>query len=127
MPPMAHDDCYNLVPPVGENLAMNMPQFDIAAWSVKKWYDEVNDCASLPGCTSSTGGAVGHFTALVWKGVKEIGCGTAVSGRNNYYVCRYYSGDTKGPDTANFGRSDNYVANVMDLCKTEEQCRSELS
>ncbi len=29
-------------------------------------YGEVKDCATLPGCeTSSTGGMVGHFTAVV--------------------------------------------------------------
>lgn len=121
---MQHADSYSLSPPQGENLAMNMPSFDIPG-RVRAWYTEVDDCASLPGCEQSTGGAVGHFTALVWKGAKELGCGHATANGNyQYYVCRYAAGPSLSGDTPNM--MGHYVANVGVLVKDEATCRAEL-
>ena len=40
-----------------------------------------------PGFKSGTG----HFTQLVWKGSKKIGCGAACNSKNKCYVtCNYY-------------------------------------
>ena len=66
---MKHSDSYKFAPPLGpagENLAMGYGTLESAT---SAWYNEVNDCTSLPGCTTGNGGAaVGHFTALIWKG-----------------------------------------------------------
>jgi hypothetical protein len=31
----------------------------------------------------------GHFTQVVWKGSKQVGCGVAACGDKTYWVCRY--------------------------------------
>merc|ERR1711924_563372 len=83
----AHSNCYGNVK-AGENLAAG---YRTIAQAVAGWYGEVKDCI-WPGCQSGKGGAaVGHFTAMVWKGVKEIGCGINPTGWNGMpmYVCEY--------------------------------------
>merc|ERR1719446_1106939 len=85
-PPMSHADTYNLSPPQGENLAMNMPSKDIHG-RVYSWYREVENCDQLPGCEHSTkpGKHTGHFTALVWRGVSEIGCASSKGSDGAWY------------------------------------------
>ena len=52
------------------------------------WYDEVSKYDfKNPGFSSGTG----HFTQLVWKGSKQIGCGAACNEKNNCYVTCNYS------------------------------------
>jgi len=108
---LQHDDSYGLAPPqgpAGENLAWSSGQLG-AAGSVRMWYDEVNDCLTLPGCEHGTNGAAtGHFTAMVWQGVQSIGC--AISSNGNFAGCRYWSGDHLSGDTANMG--GQYLNNV---------------
>ena len=83
------------------------------------WYSEVGRCAGFPGCEKSTGGAVGHFTAMVWKGVKELGCG--INAAKRIYVCRYKAGDRLSSDTPNMQGA--YKANVLAANgKTEAEC-----
>ena len=95
MPPMAHSDSYNAGMPAGENLAMGMGTFTCGDYTgpynqncaTYNWYHEYTDCWSpitgwQPGmCT------IGHFTAMVWKGVTKIGCASS----GNYHVCEYGS------------------------------------
>lgn len=58
----------------------------------------------------------GHFTVLVWKGVKELGCGCIKATDNSFmYICRYKSGDTVGNDTPNMNMPDNYPSHVLPL------------
>ena len=54
----------------------------------QEWYNEVSDYDfDNPGFKSGTG----HFTQLVWKGSKKIGCGAACNSKNKCYVtCNYY-------------------------------------
>jgi len=119
----SHSDCYSLQPPLGpagENLAAG--QGSIAS-AVSGWYNEVSDCV-WPGCQQSTGGAVGHFTAMVWKGAKTFGCGvnpTGWSGRP-MYVCQYKGGDTLSMDTPNMG--GGYESNVLQATKSASECAS---
>ena len=53
----------------------------------QSWYDEVSKYDfNNPGFSSGTG----HFTQLVWKGSKQIGCGAACNSKNKCYVtCNY--------------------------------------
>ena len=36
-----------------------------------------------------TGGMCGHYTQLVWRQTKEVGCGVARDGRREVWVCNY--------------------------------------
>ena len=119
---MEHSDCYNLPNPegpAGENLAQAYPSLEEAN---KAWYAEVSNCGPLPGCKKGATGTVGHFTAMIWKGMKSFGCG--ISG-DKLYVCRYKGDDQKGKNTPNFGRDDTYTAMVPAKVKTFEECAKE--
>lgn len=116
---MQHSDSYGLAPPLGpsgENLALGHSTVESAT---SDWYNEVVDCKTLPGCESpkSSGQQVGHFTALIWKGAKSLGCG---SSSQNLHVCRYKGDDAKNCNTPNMGGC--YTANVNAATKTEAQC-----
>merc|ERR1719277_1400940 len=111
---LVHSDSYSLAPPAGpagENLAMGQANLVEA---VNGWYDEVSRC-NWPGCETGSG-PVGHFTAMVWRGVTEIGCATKTS--NRIYICRYRSGDSLSLDTANM--QGGFEANVPAAIKSKE-------
>ena len=78
----AHSDSYHLAypaGPAGENLAAGQ---STPTSAVNAWYNEVNDCI-WPGCQSGNGGAtVGHFTAMIWSGATQMGCGVNPTGWN---------------------------------------------
>ena len=54
--------------------------------AVQWWYDEIKDYNFA---APKWSGKVGHFTQVVWKDSKHIGCGAAVCGGMNLWVCRY--------------------------------------
>ncbi|MEM8641221.1 MAG: CAP family protein [Cyanobacteria bacterium P01_G01_bin.54] len=85
----------------GENLYVEYttaasldPEF-LANQAVKSWYDEVADYDfSNPGFSSETG----HFTQVVWKSTRYVGCGVAqgiktieATPYNAFYVVCHYS------------------------------------
>lgn len=72
----------------GENLAAGYPSVSAA---VQAWYAEVENYSyNHPGFSYKTG----HFTQLIWKGSKKLGCGYVACNGNNgtpgrYLVCEY--------------------------------------
>merc|ERR1711959_813739 len=82
----------------------------------------------MPGCVKGKRGVVGHFTAMVWRGVKQIGCGVGKikNPRPNtppiLYVCRFKAGDKLNAETPNMRMSGAYKANVLPVIKTAKQC-----
>ena len=97
-----------LIPgPAGENLAWGSHPLS-AERSVQMWYDEVKDCGPFPGCDSGATGVVGHFTALIWDGVNEIGCH---ANDHNLRACQYRGGDRLSCKTPNMMGS--YKTNVF--------------
>uniref|UniRef100_A0A0N4ZV26 SCP domain-containing protein n=1 Tax=Parastrongyloides trichosuri TaxID=131310 RepID=A0A0N4ZV26_PARTI len=50
------------------------------------WYNEVK---KLNFSKPEYNGGVGHFTQLVWKDTKKIGCGVSQSGGDVFTVCNY--------------------------------------
>jgi len=94
---LQHSDAYNTWPPSGENLAWGYGgcrskhykgNYDQHC-AMASWYEEyylwngVGDWKRV--------GGIGHFTAMVWKGIDAIGCASA--GKN--YVCEYGSSKCK--------------------------------
>lgn len=107
--------------PAGENLAWgHRSRLD----ANRGWYSEWKDCETLPGCERGLDAQVGHFTAMIWKGAKEMGCGQAEVQGRMMYVCRYRAGDRKSGDTPNMG--GYYNQNVPDRVKTEAECRAKV-
>eukprot|EP00388_Colpodella_angusta_P042401 GDKK01056161.1.p1 GENE.GDKK01056161.1~~GDKK01056161.1.p1 ORF type:complete len:615 (+),score=97.39 GDKK01056161.1:140-1984(+) len=92
-----HSDAYDLKPcagPSGENLAQGHPSVSSA---VRAWYNErpIWEKSAKNSFVSSAG----HFTAMMWKGLKFLGCG-----RNDaLYVCRYKGDDDLNCNTPNMG------------------------
>jgi uncharacterized protein YkwD len=70
----------------GENLAwasgMNLNPNSI----VKMWYDEIKDYNYA---NNSCRSVCGHYTQVVWKSSKKIGCGMAKCGSAEVWVCNY--------------------------------------
>ncbi|KAG0075758.1 hypothetical protein BGZ90_009521 [Linnemannia elongata] len=67
----------------GENLAAGYSDFPAA---IKGWYDEVSKYNfNTPGFASGTG----HFTQVVWKGTKSVGCAKRACPRWTIYICNY--------------------------------------
>ena len=90
---------------IGENIAWGGDRS--ASSAVDAWYKEVKVYNyAKPGFASSTA----HFTQMVWKDTKQIGCGVAKCylGTVRLWVCRY------GP-TGNW--AGKYPQNVPKRCK----------
>jgi pathogenesis-related protein 1 len=129
MTDMVHSQSYNIPPPAGpagENLAWSSAGLG-AADAVAMWYDEVNNCKKGPthftdGCADDSNGVTGHFTALIWEGVKEIGCAFSDSTAPTVVICRYKAGDSLSLDTPNMNHPDNYPNHVHPQMKEEGEC-----
>jgi pathogenesis-related protein 1 len=74
---------------VGQNLFVSYgrqmrPSFVVGKWAGEsKDYDERRfKCAPGEVC--------GHFTQIIWRGTKEVGCGVAGGDNGQFWVC-YYS------------------------------------
>ena len=96
-----HSDSYSIPPPAGpagENLAEG---YATGTAATDAWYSEISNWAFVPGDGTGNSGTTGHFTAMVWKGVKKLGCGLYPSTR--IWVCRYKADDVLNDNTPNMG------------------------
>mmetsp|Transcript_3779 Transcript_3779/g.8633 ORF Transcript_3779/g.8633 Transcript_3779/m.8633 type:complete len:338 (-) Transcript_3779:1408-2421(-) len=113
-----HSKSYKLEPPqgpAGENLAWGYGNAELATHG---WYKEYDMWLNTSQDSFSSG--TGHFTAMVWKGVRQLGCGTA----ERTYTCRYKARDQTGGDTPNMG--GNFATQVPQRgSKSEEECEEE--
>jgi len=125
MASMQHSDCYGVpapAGPAGENLFSGSGSYN-AMDVVSGWYEEINNCGPFPGCDSGKSGTVGHFTAMIWNGDKEIGC---LLNRHNLGVCRYKGLDYKSCNTPNYGGSKSYPTNVFARKKSYSYCKAKV-
>ena len=77
---------------IGENLAMGSKNaYDtfrlIELWTNEKKYYKNNKWPN----TSSTGNwkDVAHYSQIVWRNTKEVGCAVAENTKNKFIVCQY--------------------------------------
>lgn len=82
----------NRYAPEGENLwagtkGFYSPEARVDAWVREKKYFRPGRFPN----NSTTGqvGDVGHYTQLVWRATREVGCASATSAREDILVCRY--------------------------------------
>lgn len=87
---------------LGENLAWGEELS--AAETVKLWYDEISEYNyASPGY-----GPAGHFTQVIWRGSRQLGCAKAICGSVVYWVCRYSpAGNYEG----------EFAQNVAPVCR----------
>lgn len=84
---------------LGENLAWGTALS--GRESVSLWYEEI----SLYNYAAPGFGPAGHFTQVVWRDSRQIGCGVARCGGDVYWVCRYSPpGNVEGEFRANVPR-----------------------
>lgn len=96
---------------IGENLAVAFKSngFDqnqcgqIGKIFAEKWYNEIENYDFETG--SKIRGMIGHFTQMVWKDTKSVGCGLALTSNNRAYItCNYHpAGNIRG----------RYISNVL--------------
>lgn len=72
--------------PNGENLAAGTAGAFPAESVVQMWYDEVEGYDFKRGGFSMD---TGHFTQLVWKDTKRVGCGMVSCNGLDVWVCQY--------------------------------------
>ncbi|MGE3455278.1 MAG: CAP domain-containing protein, partial [Kofleriaceae bacterium] len=70
----------------GENLAAATIGALTPESVVTMWYDELKGYSfKQPGFSMQTG----HFTQVVWRGTKQVGCGSAQCNGLEIWVCEY--------------------------------------
>lgn len=70
----------------GENLAAGTQGTLDPVAVVKMWYDEIAQYRFPDGGFSME---TGHFTQVVWRGTKQVGCGRSQCKGMDIYVCEY--------------------------------------
>jgi pathogenesis-related protein 1 len=98
---------HNTADKFGENIAWGGDR--TIESSIEAWYSEVkNYNFARPGTSSG----VGHFTQIVWKDTKQIGCGVSKCflGTVRYWVCQY-------SPQANW--EGKFGANVLPRCEAQ--------
>jgi uncharacterized protein YkwD len=70
----------------GENLAWAGGQVLKPASVVQMWADEEKD---YDYSRNSCSAVCGHYTQVVWKNSKKVGCGYATCGKSEIWVCNY--------------------------------------
>ena len=72
--------------PYGENLFEITGGSSTSAQVVKAWADEVRDYDYK---SNKCRGMCGHYTQIVWRDTKEVGCAVARGGGTEVWVCNY--------------------------------------
>jgi uncharacterized protein YkwD len=92
---------------LGQNLYVCGGTYPTADSVLNSWYTNEEKNYDYDKGTSKNGGVTGHFTQVVWKGSKQIGCAVTQGNwsgfKNSYYVCCNYfpGGNMAGAYTKN--------------------------
>jgi pathogenesis-related protein 1 len=72
--------------PHGENLFWGTAGAFSPRSAVAAWYEEIDEHNfSAP----ELGDQTGHFTQVIWRSTKQLGCGMATCRGSHFWVCRY--------------------------------------
>lgn len=72
----------------GESIQWGVPNFEAA---IMEWYSEVSKYHGQPQCYSDE---TAHFSQIVWKATKNLGCGySSCPDKMKFYVCQYTPGN----------------------------------
>lgn len=71
---------------LGENLAAAVGKKMEPSLVLKYWADEVS---LYHYATNTCRGVCGHYTQIVWRNTKRVGCGVASCGKSEVWVCNY--------------------------------------
>jgi len=98
--------------PYGENIATASIRNNVVSFMFSMWSDEkksFSNAKPFPD-VSTDGGAVGHYTQLIWSMTYAVGCGVSNSSSGmSYLVCQYnLAGNYIG----------NYVYKASDIVQT---------
>jgi hypothetical protein len=77
--------------------------------SVDLWYSEIN---SYDFDAPSWNGGVGHFTQVVWRNSKQVGCAVASCSGQDLWVCQY-----SPPGNWNVDQPGELANNVPPVCQ----------
>jgi len=75
----------------GENLWWGTAGAYSYAEMVGYWINEKSSFVygSFPNCSTTRSAIVGHYTQIVWKNTRSVGCAFSTDGKTDYLVCRY--------------------------------------
>ena len=73
---------------IGQNLFVSYGRQMPPAFVVGKWADESKDYDERR-FKCAHGEVCGHFTQIIWRGTKEVGCGVAGGDNGQFWVCFY--------------------------------------
>jgi hypothetical protein len=78
--------------PQGENLWAGTPRAFSPETMVRLWTSEKGDFRNGVFPNNSRSGdveRVGHYTQLIWRKTRQVGCAAAIGKREEFLVCRY--------------------------------------
>lgn len=73
---------------VGQNLFVSYGATSRPSFVVGKWAEESKDYDERR-FRCAPGEVCGHFTQIIWRATKEVGCGVARGGNGEFWVCNY--------------------------------------
>ncbi len=73
----------------GENIYEGTKGFYTVVHSVEAWESEKQNYTYGPSGTTQQAGVVGHYTQIIWRNTKKIGCGVAECNGMIIVVCNY--------------------------------------
>ncbi|MFM2059042.1 MAG: hypothetical protein RLY71_3427 [Pseudomonadota bacterium] len=117
-PQLMHSNSYrSTLGALGENLYLNSdPQPEAAIAAVASWYGESNGYAYGRKPTDLDNYSKRHFTAMIWKGARFMGCGTA----KGVTSCNYAPADANLCSVTNM--EGCFETQVQMKIKSEQEC-----
>jgi len=82
----------------GENIALGMKTYKEA---IDAWYAEIDNWSFSKSASKGKNAVTGHFTQVVWKSTKQVGCFRQKCGNKYLTVCQYSPAGNIGKDKAN--------------------------